>query len=157
VSITPNPVAPGELVVLTAVGRGRLELRLAADRRQLAELEQQLDDAEDKDESLAERLRLQARIARLQAALARSVAIDAVAEDPDIVELGDEVELEFDDGDRSHIVLVHPVEANASQGHVSIDAPLAQALLGSHVGEDVSVNAPMGRYRVRVLDRRRSH
>lgn len=78
-------------------------------------------------------------------------------EDPDIVEVGDEVELEFDDGDRSHIVLVHPVEANAEQGHVSTDAPLAQALLGAHIGAEVSVDAPMGRYRVRVLDRRRSH
>lgn len=156
-SITSGPVVAGEPVVLTAVGRRRLEVRLAADRRRLAGLEQQLDGAEDKDERLAERMRLQDRIVRLQATLARSVTVDAVDEDPDIVELGDEVEVEFDDGERSLLVLVHPVEANAEQGHVSVDAPLAQALLGSHIGDDVSVDAPMGSYRVRVLDRRRSH
>ena len=156
-SILSSPVVTGEPVVLTAVGRRRLEARLTADRRRLAELEQQLDAAEDNDESLAERMRLQARIVRLQGALVQSVTVDAVAEDPDIIELGDEVEVEFDDGDRLHIVLVHPVEANAEQGHVSVDAPLAQALLGSHIGDDVSVDAPMGSYRVRVLDRRRSH
>ena len=156
-SITSSPFAGEEMVVLTADGRIRLEARLAADRLRLAELEQQLDRTEDKDDRFAEQLRLQDRIARLRGALTRSVTVDDVAEDPDLVELGDEVELEFEDGDRSHIVLVHPVEANAEQGHVSVDAPLAQALLGCHIGADVSVDAPMGRYQVRILDRRRSH
>lgn len=156
-STTTRPLAAGELVVLTSDGRERLEGRLAAERLRLTELEGQLDDAEGKDERLAERRRLQDSIARLQGALARSVAVDAVDEDPDIVELGDEVDLEFDDGERSRIVLVHPVEADAEQDHVSVDAPLARALLGSRIGADVPVEAPMGAYRVRVIDRRRSH
>ena len=156
-SRTPSPDVAAEPVVLTADGRRRLETRLAATRAQLAELEQQLDRADGKDELLAERQRLHERLTGLREALARAVAVDAIAEDPDIVELGDEVEVEYDDGDRDRIVLVHPLEADADQGHVSVDAPLAQALLGARIGDEVSVTAPMGSYRVRVLDRRRSH
>ncbi len=154
---TTSSTGAGYLVVLTTDGRLRLEARLGATRSQLAELEQQLGGAENKDELLAQRRRLQDRIAGLRETLSRSVAVDAVAEDPEIVELGDEVEVAYDDGDRSDIVLVHPVEANAGQGHVSVDAPLGQALLGSRIGDEVSVTAPMGSYRVQVLDRRRSH
>lgn len=148
-------VAEG-LVVLTADGRRRLEAQLAAARSQLGELEQQLEAFEGRDELLAERQRLHERITRLREALARAVAVDTIAEDPDIVELGDEVEVEYDDGDRGQIVLVHPLEADADRGHVSVDAPLARALLGARIGDEVSVTAPMGSYRVRVLDRRRS-
>ncbi len=156
-NLTPSPGGAGGLIVLTADGRRRLETQLAAARSQLAELEGQLGAAENKDEDLAQRFRLQERIARLREALKGSVAVAAVAEDPDIVELGDEVEVAYDDGDRGRIVLVHPVEADADHGHISVDAPLAQALLGSRIGDDVVVTAPMGSYRVRVLDRRRSH
>lgn len=153
----PSPDVAADLVVLTADGRRRLETRLDAARSQLDELEQQLEAAEGKNELLAERQRLHDRITRLREALARAVAVDAIAEDPDIIELGDEVEVEYDDGDRGRIVLVHPLEADADRGHVSVDAPLARALLGARIGDEVSVTAPMGSYRVRVLDRRRSH
>ena len=144
-------------VVLTADGRGRLESRLAAARVRLDELEHQLDGSDDKTELLAAQMRLQDRIAMLRAALSHSISVDAVTEDPDIVELGDEVEIAYDDGDRGRIVLVHPLEADADRGHISVDAPLARALLGRRIGDEVSVVAPVGSYEVRILDRCRSH
>lgn len=144
-------------VVLTAEGRARLETRLTAAREQFEDVQRQLVGNNDKAELLADRHRLRDRIVMLEDALARSVSVDAVDEDPDIIELGDEVDLEFDDGERDTIVIVHPLEADADRNHVSVAAPLAEALMGRRIGDEVSVAAPMGSYPVRVLDRRRSN
>lgn len=149
--------AVADQVVLTAEGRRRLEERIQLAREQLSDVEQQLEGAQDdKDDLLAQRMRLKDRIGVLQSALAHSVSVGAVEEDPDIIELGDEVDVEFDDGECSRMVLVHPLEADATLEHVSIDAPLGRALLGRRVGDHVDVLAPAGRYRLRVTDRKRS-
>lgn len=145
-----------DTVILTAEGRRRLQARLDAALEQLADVEQNLPRAEDRAELIEERLRLQDRIATLRQALSRSVAVDAVIEDPTVVELGDEVEIEYEDGDHARFVLVHPVEVDADRGHISVQSPLAQALLGCGVGDEVQVTAPAGSYRARIVDRRRS-
>jgi hypothetical protein len=47
--------------------------------------------------------------------------------------------------------LVHPLEAFLDDERISAESPLARALLGRAIGETVSVEAPAGRYRVRIL------
>ncbi|MBY5994019.1 transcription elongation factor GreB [Ferrimonas balearica] len=54
------------------------------------------------------------------------------------------VELENDDGDTQRYRLVGPDEFNVSEGKLSIDAPLARALLGKAVDDDVVVRTPNG-------------
>jgi len=71
------------------------------------------------------------------------------------VELGDLVTVEFPRhrGRRrvERFRLVHPLEAPLDEVRISVESPLASALLGRAVGETVSVEAPAGRYRVRIL------
>jgi transcription elongation GreA/GreB family factor len=72
-------------------------------------------------------------------------------EDPGIVELGDEVVVEFAAGDTERYLVVDPIEAPLDDVRISVESPLAQALIGRRVGEQVEVNAPAGRYRCRIL------
>jgi transcription elongation factor GreA len=48
--------------------------------------------------------------------------------------------------------LVDPSEADAARRRISTQTPLARALLGHHVGEQVHVSGPGGRYEVTILD-----
>jgi transcription elongation GreA/GreB family factor len=78
--------------------------------------------------------------------------------DPNLVELGDLVTVEFTAGRRlrrrrtvEQYLLVHPAEAPLGQLRISVESPLARAVLGQPVGARVDVHAPAGRYAVRVV------
>lgn len=146
---------PRPVTVLTAAGRVRLEQRLAT---ALTELEQ-LDAAATRSDAVeARELRasLQGRVDSLRSILASAVSPNEISDDPSIVEMGDEVELAFPDGERERFVLVHPIEIAADTGHVSIESPLGRALLGGKIGETVAVRAPGGAYEVEIIARKRS-
>jgi transcription elongation GreA/GreB family factor len=76
---------------------------------------------------------------------------EQVPGDPQVVEVGDEVEVRFDDGSTDHFLIVHPVEATLDDLRISADSPLAQAMLGRRVGDEVQVEAPAGPYRCRIV------
>jgi transcription elongation factor GreA len=93
-----------------------------------------------------------AELAHLNSILAQAVTIEELPpERPGVVELGDEVTVEFAAGETDRFLLVDPVEAPLDQLRISVESPLAQALLGRRVGEQVEVRAPAGRYRCRIL------
>ena len=46
--------------------------------------------------------------------------------------------------------IVSPHEANMREGKISIKSPIAQALLGKRVGDEVSVNVPAGTIRLKI-------
>ncbi len=46
--------------------------------------------------------------------------------------------------------IVSPHEANMREGKISIKSPIAQALLGKRVGDEVSVNVPAGAIRLKI-------
>lgn len=54
------------------------------------------------------------------------------------------VELENDDGDQKRYRLVGPDEFNVREGKISIDSPLARALLGKEVDDEIRVHTPNG-------------
>jgi Transcription elongation factor, GreA/GreB, C-term len=97
-----------------------------------------------------------AELAQLHSVLGQAITTEELPpEQPGVVELGDEVTVEFDAGETERFLLVHPVEAPLDQVRISVESPLAQALLGRRVGEWVEVQAPGGRYRCRLLATRR--
>ena len=46
--------------------------------------------------------------------------------------------------------IVSPHEANMREGKISIKSPIAQALLGKRLGDEVSVNVPAGTIRLKI-------
>jgi transcription elongation factor GreA len=71
--------------------------------------------------------------------------------DPQTIEVGDEVTVGFPDGSTERYLIVHPVEATLDDLRISAESPLAQALLGSRIGDEVEVAAPAGPYRCTIV------
>jgi transcription elongation factor GreA len=93
-----------------------------------------------------------AELGQLNSILGQAITTEELPpEQPGVVEFGDEVTVEFAPGETEQFLLVDPVEAPLDQLRISVQSPLAQALLGRRVGERVQVQAPGGRYRCRIL------
>ena len=73
------------------------------------------------------------------------------AENPGIVELGDEVVVEFANDYTQRFLVVSPIEAPLDDLNISVESPLGQALVGHRVGDQVEVDAPDDRFRCRIL------
>ena len=70
--------------------------------------------------------------------------VERVPEDTGKVFFGAWVEVEDDDGKVERVRLVGPDEADGSRGEISVDAPLARALLGKRVDDEAWVRTPNG-------------
>ena len=87
----------------------------------------------------------EARIADIEDKLARAEVIDPSTLSGDKVKFGAFVELE--DMDNGKIVtyrLVGPDESDLEQGKISITSPVARAIVGKEVGDEVQVQTPGG-------------
>jgi len=92
-----------------------------------------------------------AELRRLEALLASTGRLEDTPDNPYVVESGDLVTLEIDTGGIERLLLIDPAEAGEDDLRVSVRSPLAQALLGRHVGDVVDLAGPTGSYRCRVL------
>jgi len=72
--------------------------------------------------------------------------VDTVPTDPGAVYFGARVEVEdIDNGDTARYRIVGPDETDAARGWISIDSPLARALLKKHVDDEFEAELPGGR------------
>jgi transcription elongation GreA/GreB family factor len=141
----PEPEAP---VVLTSEGQRRLAVRAAW---LATELVPRLAHSQDGWAS-GEYEQAVSELARLTRILGQAMTTHELPpENAGMVELGDEVVVEFAAGDTERYLVVDPIEAPLDDLRISVESPLAQALIGRRVGEQVEVNAPAGRYRCRIL------
>lgn len=146
---------------LTAEGRALLRAELDQLRHQreptlvalLRERREQTDTWEGSDFYLAvqeELARVQHRIQELEAALASVPG----AEGPSpagIVGLGSRVTVRNAAGREYTYVIVSPLEADPSRGHLSSAAPVGAALLGHRAGDVVVVKVPSGQRTFTIL------
>ena len=87
---------------------------------------------------------LERRILMLRDRLDRAVIIDETARKTDTVGVGSSVEIEDEQGEKMQVEI-------SSVGGVSPDSPVGRALLGRKVGEEVTIEAPRGSWRARIL------
>lgn len=140
-------------IVLTDDGRRRLEERLLQATEALRQIVEGFGDDGD---PTAEHQRALDHVEELRAVLGRARRPTDVPDDPRIVEVGDEVEIEHEDGETERCIVVDPVEAAFSDDRVSVASPLGQALVGRSVGDRVTVSAPVGQFRCLIRARRRA-
>ena len=140
-------------VVLTAEGKQKLEEELVqlkttkrvevADRieaaKEMGDISENAEYATAKDEQAF----LEARINELEKILAFAKIIE-VPETGEVVGIGTTVALEQAAGAVRTYTIVGYNEANPSEGKISNESPLGQALVGKRVGENVSVATPSG-------------
>ncbi|EKF75981.1 transcription elongation factor GreB [Alcanivorax hongdengensis A-11-3] len=84
------------------------------------------------------------RVRFLSKRLDDMTVVDRLPEDQSRVFFGAWVELENEDGKLETYRLVGPDETDARRGYISIDAPLARALLKKQVDDEVEVRTPTG-------------
>ncbi len=71
--------------------------------------------------------------------------------DPTTVEVGDTVTIEEDGGSPEEYTIVGAAEADPRAGKISNESPLGKALLNHHPGDVVTVDAPGGSFKVKIL------
>jgi transcription elongation factor GreB len=84
------------------------------------------------------------RIRYLQKRLDVVKVVSAVPADPDKVFFGARVTLEQDDGREDTYRIVGADETDAEKGWISVDSPVARALLGKALDDEVIVPTPSG-------------
>ena len=88
---------------------------------------------------------IEARIAQLDDKLARAQVIEPGEGEVDTVRFGVTVVLmDVDSGEEVTYTLVGEEEADASRGRISVHSPVARALLGRRVDDEVTVRVPKG-------------
>ena len=92
---------------------------------------------------------------RIQFLTRRVDVLTVVTEYPksgtDKIFFGASVELEDDDGKLTRYRIVGADESDAERGYISIESPVARALMGKRVGDEVTVRRPKGEVTFSVL------
>jgi len=95
----------------------------------------------------------EARIAEIEDKLSRADIIDPSTLGGDKVKFGAFVELEdIDNGTVVTYRLVGPDESDIKQGKISVTSPVARAIVGKEVGDEVQVQTPGGVRNYEVSD-----
>jgi len=84
------------------------------------------------------------RIRYLQRRMPQLNVVSEVSSDPSAIFFGASVELEDDDGEVSNYRIVGGDEIDAARGWISIDSPVARALLKRVVDDEVTVQTEKG-------------
>ena len=142
-------------VPMTANGYAALELELkkrqSEDRpriiEHIAEARSHGDLSENAEYHAAkeEQSHNEGRIAELEDKLARADIIDISKLSGDTIKFGATVTLVDEDTEKKAVwQIVGEVEADAKKGRISITSPLARALIGKQVGDEIEVTVPSG-------------
>jgi len=151
-----------ERVPMTPDGHAALSAELAALKAERPKISQEIGVAREHGDlkenaeyhAAKEKQGLnEARIAEIEDKLSRAEVIDPSTLDGDKVKFGAIVELEdMDNGKFVTYRLVGPDESDIKEGKISITSPVARALVGREVGDEVSVQAPGGVRNYEVTD-----
>jgi len=151
---------------MTTAGHAALENelkhRIAVERPRLL---QRIQDAIADDSNLAENSEYHAakadqelnegRIADLEDKLARAEVINVSKLSGDTIKFGARVTLINEETDEKRVwQIVGEPEADASRGRISVNSPIARALIGKTTGTSVEVEAPGGAkaYKIRKVE-----
>lgn len=96
---------------------------------------------------------LEGQIQEIQHKIRNAVLIEESDETDGRVRLGSHVtvlEMGYDEKETYHVV--GPTEADPSKGKISHESPLGKALLGHSVGDEVTIQAPVGQIVFKLLD-----
>jgi transcription elongation factor GreB len=156
-----RPPRPRGTALITPAGEARLRAELAQlwreERPQVAQAVQDAAKNGDRSENgdyIYGKKRLREIDSRVRFLSKRLEDLEVVREapaDPGRIFFGARVELVDEDDRTSALRIVGPDEIDSSRGDISIDSPVARALLGRRVGDVVSVRTPGGEREMEVL------
>lgn len=96
---------------------------------------------------------IEGRIMEINAKIATAQVIDPKTIKSEKVVFGAQVKLlDVEKDEKVEYAIVGVDEADAKSGKISITSPIARALIGKTVGDEVVVNAPKGKYSFEILE-----
>ena len=147
---------------MTPDGLARLKVELReckAERPRLADVilaARELGDLSENAEYHAAKEKqafLEGRIIELEAKIGQADVIDPSRLSGDKVVFGATVTIaDADSGEESAYTIVGEDEADVKQRRISITSPVARALIGHEVGDEVRVNTPGGMREYEIVD-----
>jgi transcription elongation factor GreA len=136
-----------ELAALETEGR-----REIADRIRTAREWGDLSENSEYHDAKNDQAHLETKIARLREKIAGAVVVEEGSATADgVVGLGSTVVVRDEEGPEQTWRIVSSHEANAREGRLSAESPLAVAMLGRSAGERISVSLPKGRRALTIL------
>jgi transcription elongation factor GreA len=112
-----------------------------------------LSENADYDAAKEEQGMIEARIRDLEAKISLAEVIDPTELDGDRVKFGATVTIEdAESGDENTYTIVGEYEADMKRNRISVTAPVARALIGKHVGDEVSIKTPKGIREIEIVD-----
>jgi len=158
IASTPSYSPVTETVTMTPEGYAALQAELESLKAQRPLIAEEIRRAAlDKDfrenaplqAAREKQAHLETRIRELETLLKRAVV--ATNQDSARISLGSTVHVRrLDDGQALRFTIVGPGEANPKEGRISSASPIGQALLDRTVGEEVEIEVPAGRLRLRI-------
>jgi transcription elongation factor GreA len=94
---------------------------------------------------------VEGKIKELEILLSNARVVDA-PEKSDVVAIGSKVTIQEDGSEPEHYIVVGAAEANPREGRISNESPLGRAIMGKRAGDEVTVEAPRGSFKVRIVD-----
>jgi len=147
--------------LITTEGLGRLEAELeeleGEGRREIAErikTAREWGDLKENSEyhdAKNDQAHLETKIARLRERIAGAVIVEEEASSGGVVGLGSTVVVSDGDGAEQTWQIVSSHDAAPREGRLSVESPMALALLGRAAGDQTSVTTPRGTRVLTVL------
>ena len=147
--------------MITADGLDQLKAELAAlegdGRREIAErikTAREWGDLKENSEyhdAKNEQAHLETKIARLRERISAAVVVEAAPSGGEEVAFGCSVQVRDQDGNEQTWQLVSSHDASPTEGRLSVESPVALALLGRSVGEKASVTLPKGTRELTII------
>ena len=94
---------------------------------------------------------VEGRILMLENIVKNAVVINSPAL-PDVVELGNKVLIQNQDGKIEQFAIVGSAEADPLEGKIAHESPVGKALLGKKIGDQVEVQTPAGMLKLLIMD-----
>ena len=112
-----------------------------------------LSENSEYDEAKNEQAKLEARIIEIEAMLKNIEIIEDIKGKAKTVIIGVKVKVEdLEYGDVEEYRVVGSTEADSTEGKISDESPMGKALLGKKIGDEVTVEAPAGEFKVKILE-----
>ncbi|MDX1580056.1 MAG: transcription elongation factor GreA [Alphaproteobacteria bacterium] len=152
-----------EKIPMTAAGHDRLEVDLKRFKHEerpavikaIAEAREHGDLSENAEYHAAKERQswIEGQIAEIEDTLSRAEIIDVSKLSGDTVKFGATVTLvDIETDQEKTYQIVGEVESDIKQGKLSINSPLARALIGKAEGDEVEVSAPGGQRAYEILE-----
>ncbi len=94
---------------------------------------------------------IEGRISSLENIILNARIIEAPHQ-PGVVELGDSVLIQNQDGKIDRYTIVGTAEANPHEGKISCESPVGKALLGKKKGDKIEVRTPSGIMKLQLIE-----